>query len=297
MILISTIICTYNRADVLKICLEKITLQEADPATFEVIIIDNNSIDHTADIVKTFISSYTGQISFHYFLEKKQGLSAARNRGLKESKGMYINYIDDDAMIPQDYINQLVHCIQSNSEYDGYGGKITPHFLGSEPSWMSYYTWGLVSKHDLGNEPLHYKSIGIYPTGCNMTYKKSSLEEVGGFDEELLRRCDDKYIAYEIKKQGKKILYCPNVQLDHLIDEDRLTNRLAVICKDTGWHEKVRLRNSGYFIKLLKLVEYVFKLIASLIIGMYYLIQLKREKAIMVIKMRWWFLVGYIYTS
>ena len=100
MILISTIICTYNRADVLKICLEKITLQEADPAIFEVIIIDNNSNDHTADIVKTFISNYTGQISFHYFLEKKQGLSAARNRGLKESTGMYINYIDDDAMIP-----------------------------------------------------------------------------------------------------------------------------------------------------------------------------------------------------
>ena len=292
--LVSTVICTYNRVDILKICLEHVVLQTCDPSKFEVLIINNNSTDTTEEYVKTFISEYSGNIKFSYFLEKKQGLSAARNKGLHQAEGQWINYIDDDALLPPDFIANVIQNINKHPAIGGFGGKIIPKYFGSEPEWMSWFTWGLVSKHDLGNQPKQYESIGIYPTGCNMTYKKSALLEVGGFDEVLLRRCDDKYIAYEIKSKNYQIWYFPDVVLEHYIDEDRINNRLSYICQDTGTHEKWRLRNKSGFVSVGKFLEYLAKMFAALAIGGYYFLKGLPTKGWIIIKMRWWFLQGYI---
>lgn len=292
--LISTVICTFNRANILPICLEHIIRQDLPPDKFEVIIINNNSTDNTESVVNDFLTGYSGNVRFRYFVEKKPGLSAARNRGIKESNGEYINFIDDDALLPESYESTLHSIIVKNPEIAGFGGKIMPKYFSHEPAWMSFFTWGLVSKHDLGEKPLKYTKTGLYPTGCNMTYKKSVLDAVGGFDEALLRRCDDKYIAYEIKKKNFEIWYFPELALEHYIDEDRLTNRLHVICKDTGLHEKIRLRKKSLMVKFSKILEYLVKFIASMFIAVYFLITNQRDKGELVVKMRWWFLQGYM---
>src|SRR5690606_1963881 len=146
------VICTYNRVEILKTCLEFITQQKAAPTQFEVLIIDNNSSDGTKGFVENFIQQYTGDLKFYYFLETKKGLSAARNRGLLESKGDYINFIDDDALTPRHYLQTLSESIHKYPKAAGFGGKIIPKYFTAEPEWMSVYSWGLVSKHDLGDK-------------------------------------------------------------------------------------------------------------------------------------------------
>ena len=87
---ISIIICTYNRMEYLPNCLEHLKNQTAKKEFYEIIIIDNNSSDKTELICKDYIQK-NSEINVTYFLEKKPGLSNARNRGIKE-KGRYIMF-------------------------------------------------------------------------------------------------------------------------------------------------------------------------------------------------------------
>ena len=94
MIKLSIIVCTYIRDAYILETLRKLKNQTTDNQVYEVIIINNNSTDTTEEICKNYILSLSDRNSY-YFNEKKQGLSFARNRGITESKGEIIAFIDE----------------------------------------------------------------------------------------------------------------------------------------------------------------------------------------------------------
>jgi glycosyltransferase involved in cell wall biosynthesis len=69
---------------------------------WEIIVVDNNSTDNTFNIVKEFKKN--SKVPVKYVKEEKQGLSHARNRGIRESKGRHIAFIDDDALADCNWI-------------------------------------------------------------------------------------------------------------------------------------------------------------------------------------------------
>ena len=93
--MISVVICTYNRAAYLEQTLATFFRQEhLDRVPHELIVVDNNSSDNTPEVVQAFSSHR----ALHYHFESKQGLSRARNRGVTESRGEIIAYLDDDVL-------------------------------------------------------------------------------------------------------------------------------------------------------------------------------------------------------
>ncbi len=106
---ISIVICTYNRADLLKDCLASLTEQNASTDQFEVLTINNNSTDHTVRVGTEFSASYA-----HYRLitEEEQGLSRARNRGYKEAEADWLLYLDDDAIFPENLVERALWLIE-----------------------------------------------------------------------------------------------------------------------------------------------------------------------------------------
>ena len=92
---LSVIVCTFNRASALERCLESLRAQHADPATFEVLVIDNASPDDTRERVERYLN---GPLPCRYVFEPVQGLSHARNRGAREAAAPYVTYLDDDAV-------------------------------------------------------------------------------------------------------------------------------------------------------------------------------------------------------
>ena len=102
--LLSVVVCTYNREDYLKRCLENIVNSTLDKTLYEVLVIDNNSVDKTKEIVESF-QKLAGNIS--YFQEHQQGLSFARNRAIREAKGKYLLYLDDDALVNAEGLEEL----------------------------------------------------------------------------------------------------------------------------------------------------------------------------------------------
>lgn len=139
MINLSIVVCTYNRSKLLKNCLEELVTQVRDD--LELIVVDNNSSDDTAEVVKTFGTS------IQYILEKNVGLSHARNTGYKKAQGQFIAYIDDDAIISKGYVDLLISLIQT-TKADVYGGPIHPWYdVGcTKPKWwddtFEIRSWG-----------------------------------------------------------------------------------------------------------------------------------------------------------
>ena len=103
---ISVIIPTFNRADILKICLEKLSKQEG--VDFEIIVVDDGSTDHTADIVREFLKvQYIKQESAHQ--------AVARNRGVKNATGEIILFIGDDILIEPNFLKYHLEAHQKNN--------------------------------------------------------------------------------------------------------------------------------------------------------------------------------------
>jgi glucosyl-dolichyl phosphate glucuronosyltransferase len=100
---LSICVCTYNRAKILSCCLESLIKLKVPPGwEAEILVIDNNSVDDTKEIVDSF--TRRTPIAIFYFYESWQGVSAARNRAIKEARGDYLGFLDDECTVAPDWL-------------------------------------------------------------------------------------------------------------------------------------------------------------------------------------------------
>ena len=128
---LSIIICTYNRCKFLEKCINSIINQINEQNDIEIIIVDNNSNDGTKKLIENYNINF-----INYHLETKQGLSFARNKGIKVSKGKYLAFVDDDATINKNWLESLLKHINKKSHNHIYGGPIYPNFEIDCPEWI-----------------------------------------------------------------------------------------------------------------------------------------------------------------
>jgi glucosyl-dolichyl phosphate glucuronosyltransferase len=294
---ISIIICTYNREKFLPGALNSLTNQTLDSSRFEILIINNNSTDNTESISNNFIGA-NPKLNIKYFVETQKGLSAARNRGIKESASALVAFIDDDAEVTNDYLETAIGFFLSNRNIDAIGGKIIPVYeTGEEPKWLSKYLWGLVTKADYGELTRKYP-VSKYPPGCSMVFKKDVFNTTGLFNTELFLRSDDKYIFRKLEEAGKSFLYYPKLIVKHHIDKERVTfESVKKISLIVGGSERVRLQKAGVIKNIYKVIEYILKLFAAIVIACGFLIKFEFKKAEYIIKNRWYTLLGYFITE
>lgn len=258
---ISLVICTYNRCRYLPEALESVRLQELPSSHFELIIVDNNSTDDTAIISETFIKA-NPTLNVRYCFEANKGLSHARNRGITEAKSSIVNYVDDDAILSAQYLQEMLHFFDTHPTAAGAGGKVIPKYEdGKEPIWMNKYLHGFIGKVDHGNNIQLFAGKMKYPVGCNMAWRKEILQQAGGFNTNLQFRSDDKYIYQQVAKINNKVFYLPAAWLYHYIDAHRLElSNFKKLFLKTGNEEKIRVRSEGGSMAVVKKgVEFLFK--------------------------------------
>ena len=118
---ISVILCTYNRCEYLRKVLDSIAGSVLpDSVEWEVLVIDNNSIDQTPEIAKEFVARYPGR--FRYISEPRQGKSHALNTGIRESRGDILAFVDDDVTVQPTWLRNLTQTLDG-SEWAGAGGR------------------------------------------------------------------------------------------------------------------------------------------------------------------------------
>ena len=130
--MLSVVICTYNRSDILTICLQSIAKFYPKTFAIEVIVVNNNSIDDTSTTLSDFSNTYAW---LRIVNESQQGLSNARNTGYKSAKHSWVLYLDDDAKIEQHLFDRVFTHIKS-STYKCLGGLYLPWYETKKPKWF-----------------------------------------------------------------------------------------------------------------------------------------------------------------
>jgi glucosyl-dolichyl phosphate glucuronosyltransferase len=288
---LSIIICAYNSGDFIPEVLTSLIEQSLDKQRYEIIVVNNNSTDHTEKSVLNFISQHP-TYNILYVVEKNQGLSFARNKGINTANGSYISFIDDDAKANFTYAEAIVNSFENFNDYHALGGKVNPVYTETvDVRWVSKYVWGLIGKVDLGNQIVEFKKK--YPAGCNMAFRKEIFDEIGLFNTDLLYRCDDRYIFDQIKNKHFKVLYTPEASVDHYISAKRVSSEgIIKLSKSNGL--AYRQLYNGSKIKLaLKFFDYLSKLFISIVLGIGFILIGEPQKA-KIIKIMYYSLIGFI---
>jgi glucosyl-dolichyl phosphate glucuronosyltransferase len=224
---ISVIVCTYNRCELLANTLDCIAAQTVpDPIQWEVVVVDNNSSDQTRELVERFCVK--DPTHFRLIFEEEQGLSNARNAGIRNARGEILAFTDDDIIIEPDWLWNLTSSLQSG-QWAGAGGRIVPVPLGVLPNWLpldDFRDMGPFAGFDLGpvSEPLTRP-----PYGGNMAYRREVFETYGVFRADLgragtnLQGREEIEFANRLMAGGEKLRYEPAAVVQHIVPECRMS--------------------------------------------------------------------------
>jgi len=176
---VSVIIPTYNRAHLVARAIQSVLDQTYQD--FELIIVDDGSTDNTEEVIKGFQQKDSRIIYLEH--DQNKGGSAARNTGIKASRGEYIAFLDsDDECLPEKLGKQIVHL---NNNYINAFISYTGYFKIDDKGDSSVFK---PTKHgNIYNDQLWEDHVS--PTSAVMV-KRNCFEEVGLFDESLPARQD-----------------------------------------------------------------------------------------------------------
>jgi GT2 family glycosyltransferase len=182
---VSVIVCTHNGERTLPECLQ--WLAQLRYPDYEVIVVDDGSSDSSAEIARAHDAILVQT--------PHAGLSHARNAGVARASGEFVAFLDDDAYPDSDWLYYLAASLAANS-HAGTGG---PNIPPEDDSWIA----DCVAAAPGG--PIHVlvsDREAEHVPGCNMAFRKSALEAIGGFDERFRVAGDDVDICWRLQGTG-----------------------------------------------------------------------------------------------
>lgn len=292
--MISVIICTYNREKYIFRCLESLAKNGFPRSEYEIVLVDNNCTDGTATELERFMTAYP-DVRLRYFLETEQGVSHARNRGVREAKGDILIYVDDDAFVDEKYLAKYSNLFKRRPDADAAGGPIIPRYeSGMEPEWMTFHLRRLLTAYLYFGDSERYFPENSHPGGGNAAYRKSVFEKVGLFNPELGRNGEnfgggeEKDIFDKMKTTGMKVVYVPDCILYHIIPQYRLENDYFVrITEGIGTSERLRTLRISKIKYLKRILSEVIKWGGTLVLSMAYLLRFKPQCSSKLLRFRW----------
>ena len=179
--MLSVLICTYNREKYIGPLLESIAANDLDKSKYEIVLVDNNCTDNTRSVCEAFAKAHK-DVQFNYCVETEQGLSAARNKAIKEAKGDVLVYVDDDALVDTWYLRTVAEYMSAHPEISAIGGPIIPLYETSEPKWMTRFTKELLCGYLYFGDKERTFPGERYPGGGNAAYRAEVFKQVGLFN-------------------------------------------------------------------------------------------------------------------
>jgi len=203
---VTIIVPVRNGEPTIEPLLESLERLDYDRKKVEVIVVDGNSTDRTREIVKKF--------SVKLVVERKNGLNAARNTGIRNSNGEIIAFTDCDCVVPSNWITEIVEnfkdpqvsCVGGSAK--GFNGDFVSQYADNSivplmPSFKKREELNMV------------KPFLRHPAGCNMAFRRKVVEEVGCFDETIHYSFDEVEFTERVCRAGYKMVLDPNVFVWH----------------------------------------------------------------------------------
>jgi glycosyltransferase involved in cell wall biosynthesis len=229
---ISVIIPTRNRRDLLEKTLRSIINCEKYGIDFEVIVIDNNSSDDTELLTLKYKEHIN---SLKYYKEMQPGLHSGRHRGMIESSGEILAYLDDDAEVEKGWLIG----IEENFKDDDLvllGGNNYPNWTHTPPKWLGRLweeakeSTGYLGALSLIESDITNNMNARLVFGCNFIIRKSALKQIGGFHPDSLpepllsfRGDGETHVSNKIVELDMKVKFDSRVSIRHAVTKERMS--------------------------------------------------------------------------
>lgn len=244
----SIVIPTSNHPELLARCLS--ALIKADQPTFawEALVIDNSS-----DQLKPLNANVVGDLGdkrFKYFSVHREGLMAARHRGVELAHGHIISFLDDDSFVAKTWLEGIEQSFE-DSKTVLVGGPNKPLFEVEPPSWVDDFwvrsgegKWlGALSLLDFGNEGKEISPLFVF--GCNYSIRKDIFMLAEGSHPDYMPREWRKYqgdgetaLSVKVEALGYQAKYCPQCAIQHFVPGARMTlEYFGKRAYFVGWHQ------------------------------------------------------------
>lgn len=215
---ITVVICTYNRASILRLALDALTAQQTEGRfTYEIVVVNDRSTDETAEVVAEF--EQRGDVPLRMVMAAGEGVAAARNRGRDAALGTWIAYTDDDQINDPRWLVEL-WVLAVDHKARCVGGSVHLRFE-EEPSIP--LTW--VTKSILGykeNPEGRVTKFTSCPGTGSVMFHRSVFDEVGGFNNALHWGGEDADLMLRVMNAGIEVWFTPKSIVHHLIPPYRV---------------------------------------------------------------------------
>lgn len=230
---VTVVICTRNRARQLDAVLTSATRMHVPPGLrWEFLLIDNGSTDGTADVAR----GYAGRLPMRVVTEPVPGLSNARNRAVREARGRYMCWTDDDVRIGTGWLAAYVDAFARHPEAAVFGGRVVPVLEGGEaPDWFEQGKYeppisSLLAYRDFGPAEFAFDfDRGQKPFGANYALRTAE-QRAALYDPELgvsplhKRLGEETDVIHRIAEAGGTGWWVPGSSVEHLIPPARQTS-------------------------------------------------------------------------
>ena len=247
--LITVGICTWNRASILEKCLKQLQcLVIPDSVSWELIVVNNNSTDHTREL----LNEYSDRLPLRTIFEPRQGKSHALNTAISQAQGEWILWTDDDVLVDPNWLVAHLEAIEKFPQSRFFGGPIRPLLESCPPAWI-VTSWQFISNAfaelDLGSEVLELDPHQ-HAFGANFAIQ-TEIQRQFKFDTSLGRvaenqiRCEETELQLRLMSQGIRGFWNPTAVVQHIIPSERMTHNYI-----RAWQEGIGestgiLKNEG----------------------------------------------------
>ncbi|MCC5634269.1 hormogonium polysaccharide biosynthesis glycosyltransferase HpsE [Nostoc sp. CHAB 5844] len=259
---------TYNGAERLPELLERLRNQlHTENLTWEILVVDNNSTDNTAQVVQSYQANWQYPYPLKYIFEAKQGAAYARKRAVAEASGKLIGFLDDDNYPLSNWVAEAYNFAQKYPKAGAYASQIHPDWEVVPSEEFQRRIAPFLAITERGDIPLLYEAKKkLLPPSAGLVVRRQAwLDAVpqktiltGRTPGNMLTSEDLEVLCY-IQKVGWEIWYNPKMEISHKIPNSRLQkDYLIPFFRGIGLSRYVtRTANAKYYNKPFVFLAYL----------------------------------------
>ena len=278
---ISVIICCYNSAKRIQDVLYALAKQQfQSPVSWEVLLVDNASVDNTAIVARSTWDHECPGITLRIVNEPQQGLIYAREKGIAEASFSYLVFCDDDNWLFPDYLETVYKLFEQEHSIVACGGTGIPVFETAKPTWFDEYAESFAT----GSQEMNRedgKILCLY--GAGLSIRASAFDQLRtaqfkplmhGRLGNKLSSSEDTELSYALVLMGQKLHFTPQLKFSHYLPKERLQlsylKKLYIAFGNDGpvrnlyyanitnryFHKQIRNWNVHFILSLFRLFKY-----------------------------------------
>jgi glycosyltransferase involved in cell wall biosynthesis len=230
---VTVVLSTCNRAGMLRDAVSSLLAQPDSSRRYEVIVVDNNSTDHTRAVVDGFTG--IGAAPLRYVFEPRQGLSYARNAGIAAARADIVAFTDDDVRVTPDWVRVIADTFAARPDVQCLGGRTLPLWPSPPPKWLTRRHWvGPLALQDYGDHSVVIDATRpLCLAGANVAFRKQIFDQIGLFSVDF-PRAQDTELLLRLYRAGHRALYVPEMLVFAPVEPDRLTKAYH-----RRWHSNI----------------------------------------------------------